>query len=227
MKYDSTYTDTIEVKDGDDGRENPHPKRIETDRLVMRPILEAIEPSDMYELYKKFTDTDRWFNSTMGIPDTYQSTLDYFQTIEELRDDKSDFFYVIEEKDTGDILGQATIEDVDFHAEKCGIGIWIRKDRWGEGISKERAEGLIYSIFESMRIQTVEVQVAKQNDISISAVDSYMQEFGGKYDGCLRNDSITPKHEVISVYVWSITEDEFFDQDSTYQRDPISLPNEH
>jgi len=225
MKYNGIYTDKIKVKSGDNELERPGPRRIETDRLVMKPLLESVEVAEIDELYRKYPETDRWFNGYIGLPNTYQSTLEYFEMIEDLENDRSDFFYLIEDKDTGVPLGQATIEDVDFHAEKCEIGVWIRKDRWNEGISKERAEGLIYSIFKAMKIQTIEVRVAKQNKISISAVDSYMREFGGSYDGCLRNTSITPNYDVVSMLVWSITRDEFLDENSTYTESP-TLPSE-
>lgn len=220
MNYTGVYTDNIFVKTTDDEFKFPSPKRIETDRLIMKPLLENVDPSEMYDLYKRFPDTDRWFNTSMGIPNTYQETIEYFETVQELEDDNSDFFYVIKGKQKNEIIGQATIEDVDFHAEKCAIGVWLRKDRWGEGIAKEKAEGLIYSIFQTMNIQTIEVRVATENKNSISAVQSYIRSFGGQYDGCLRKTSITPKNDVVSIFVWSLTEDEFFDEDSDYNRNP-------
>lgn len=224
MEYERVYTEKLDVKSENRELDTPYPTRIETDRLLMKPLLESVEPSSMYKLYKQYPDTDRWFNTSMGLPRTYGETIELFETIQRLQKEKTDVFYSILEKETGEILGQATIEDIDFDAGKCGIGIWLRKDRWGEGISKERAEGLMYAIFECMEINTIEVRVAKQNEISISAVESYMEVFGGQYDGILRNSSITPKDEVVSMFVWSITAEEFFDNKSDYRREPGKLP---
>lgn len=227
MEYTPSFTETLEVTGPSDEYADPFPEKIVTDRLRFEPLTDAVDPSDMFELYKRNSGTDRWFNTTMGLPETYQQARDLFESIDDLRAACDDMFYVLFERDSNEIVGQATIEDVDFHAGRCGIGIWLRKDQWGKGFSQERAEGLLYAIFTELEIDTVEIRVATENTPSIKAVEKYLSEFGGQYEGCLRNISPTPQLDIIDMYAWSITAEEFFDDDASYKRSPKPLPSDN
>lgn len=218
--YNPSYTSCIKISEQDDHWESLFPKHIETDNLDLQYFADDVPVETALKYFQENSETDKYSTLSYAHPSTYQETLDVYNRIEQMKENNSDMFYSIRLKESNTYVGRATIEDVDLHSGRCGIGVWLRRDFWGQGISQERAEALLYAIFECMPINTVEVLVATENQNSINSVFKYMKEFGGSYEGCMRNKSINANKKPFDKYVWSITEKEFYDEDSDYSSEP-------
>jgi len=213
-EYTGTFTDTIVVENSDEW-ESVFPERIETDELVFSYLLEDATITEAWDFYSSNFGNEKFFNTSWRCPQTYQDTIDTFEDIRGMFESNTDMFYSIRSQ-SGELIGQATIEDVDLHTGRCGIGIWLDESFWGQGLAQERAEGFLYAIFKEMPVDTVEIRVAVENTPSIKSVLKYLDVFGGSFEGCFRNISINPYRERLNMFVWSITETEFFDDDAEY-----------
>jgi RimJ/RimL family protein N-acetyltransferase len=103
------------------------------------------------------------------------------------------------------------------------LEIWIDKDYRGIDLSQARAESLIYIAFEHLGLDIIEVRVVSKNITSIKSVEKYMREFGGSFDGRLRNETHTPNNGVHNTYQWSISKDEFYNNDAEYTNFNLEL----
>lgn len=222
MPYEPVFCDQIEYTH-DFNEDGLFPSVIETDRLVMEPLLESISGSNLLEFYQENEGTDRYFDTDLGLPMDYKEFSEFVDTANTLEEEGSDMFYGIFESESGEFIGQATFEDVDWELGRCAIGIWIRQDFWGEGISQERAEALMYVAFDDLGMDLVEITVVPENENSLRAVEKYISEFGGSFDGRQRHATVTPMQDgVYDVVHYSVTADEFFG-DSTTDTDELFL----
>lgn len=67
--------------------------------------------------------------------------------------------------------------------------IRLRERFWGRGYSGERADALLELAFERFDLECVTVPVHAGNERSKSAVESYVERHGGRYEGLARNDA--------------------------------------
>lgn len=192
------------------------PTQIQTDTLLLKPLLhfDHISKSELFEIYKENAGTDRYFATSNGLPNTYQEFIETLETYQELADDGTDVFYAIyTNDDKKEFLGQGTIEDIIWEGKRCSIGIWLKQDAWGQGISQRRAEALMYTIFDDLDFELVEIAVVPENEKSIRAVEKYIYPLGGSKDGLRRRATPTPTGEIHDVQYYSITADELFSQE--------------
>lgn len=204
------------------------PTRIETDSLLFTPLLD-FDYVTQTELLEVFSDeknkyTDQYFDTKTGNPRTYNDIVEYLTYVEELEEEGTDYFYAIytnTETEGEDFIGLATIELVEWELNRCALGIWLRKEYWGQGISQKRAEAILYAIFDDLDFELVEIHVLPENKKSLRAVEKYVSAFGGAYDGCRRQTTFTPKGEIHDVMYYSISKDEFFSEKTT-EKDDLS-----
>jgi RimJ/RimL family protein N-acetyltransferase len=70
--------------------------------------------------------------------------------------------------------------------------LFLRKRFWGRGYSGERAGALITVIFDRLDLEVVTVTVQPENEKSVSAIETYVDRFGGTREGTLRNFHANP-----------------------------------
>ncbi|MFW5939032.1 MAG: GNAT family N-acetyltransferase [Halolamina sp.] len=90
------------------------------------------------------------------------------------------------EEGAGEFVGSA---DLVFSWEKdlALLAIWLRKPFWGRGYSEERADALLRLAFEELDIGVVAIPLHGENEHSSRAVEKYVERYGGRYEGLLRN----------------------------------------
>ena len=67
------------------------------------------------------------------------------------------------------------------------LGTWLRKPFWGRGYSGERAAALLELAFGYLDLELVSAGYLSGNENSRRAIEKYVERFGGRYDGILRN----------------------------------------
>lgn len=70
------------------------------------------------------------------------------------------------------------------------LGIWLRKPFWGRGYAVERAGRLLELAFDRLDLEVVAVTHDPDNEKSRAAVESYVDRYGGRKEGRIRNDIV-------------------------------------
>jgi len=89
----------------------------------------------------------------------------------------------------GEFAGLAGIS-VEWERKLAGFGTWLRKPFWGNGYSGERAARLLELAFERLDLEVVTVSHDPENDNSRRAIERYVDRFGGRKEGVIRNDIV-------------------------------------
>lgn len=87
----------------------------------------------------------------------------YIQSARAARARRLGFEFVIEEADTGVLLGMTSLHRVDWHRRTAGLGYWVRRSRWGSGIAAEAGMATLEQGFRHHRLHRIEAHVALDN----------------------------------------------------------------
>ncbi|MWV40369.1 GNAT family N-acetyltransferase [Natrialba sp. INN-245] len=112
------------------------------------------------------------------------------------------------EDGAGEIAGAACLI-VDRETQTATPGIWLRKRFWGRGYSGERAAALIELAFDRLDLDLVAIPVEDGNEKSRSAVEGYVERFGGGYDGVIRNATVRPDGRIVDRHRYTITREQY------------------
>ena len=89
----------------------------------------------------------------------------------------------------GELAGLCAL-DTDWDRRLATMGIWLRKPFWGRGYSGERAARLLELAFDRLDLEVVAVTHLPENDRSRRAIEGYVERFGGRREGLIRNDVV-------------------------------------
>lgn len=84
------------------------------------------------------------------------------------------------------IAGQTGLRP-DWDARSTSLSVWLRPPYWGRGYSGERAAAQLQVAFEHLDLEAVAVTHVVDNDRSRRAIERYVERFGGRREGRLRN----------------------------------------
>jgi len=174
---------------------NPFPTEMESERLRYERL--HPESADPYELYQYLhTDAPNVDEITEYVDwQPYRSPKDAVDWIEragEAFEEGEVATYVLRPKDgdeAGDLAGLAGLE-VDWDRQRARLGTWLRKPFWGRGYSGERAGRMLELAFDRLDLSVVVVAHAVDNDKSRRAIRRYVDRFGGREEGRIRNDLV-------------------------------------
>lgn len=78
----------------------------------------------------------------------------------------------------------------DWDKRSAELGTWLRKPFWGQGYSGERAARLLELAFDRLDLELVTVSHDPENEPSRRAIEKYVERFGGRKIGRVRNDIV-------------------------------------
>ncbi|MFC6837604.1 GNAT family N-acetyltransferase [Halomarina ordinaria] len=167
------------------------PETIETDRLS----LERLTTDDVLDLYEHaragaphIDEITRHVN--WDPHETPGETHEFVAAMEEGWDERTHATYVVRTREgeplAGDLGGTTGLE-FDWDRRRAGLGLWLRKPLWGRGYSGERAGALLALAFERLDLDLVYVTHDPENDASRRAIEKYVERFGGRREGTVRN----------------------------------------
>ena len=90
------------------------------------------------------------------------------------------------EDGAGELAGQTGLI-LEWEKDLALLAIWLREPFWGRGYSGERADALLEVAFDDLDLGVVAVPLHADNDRSYRAVERYVERYGGRYEGLLRN----------------------------------------
>jgi RimJ/RimL family protein N-acetyltransferase len=189
------------------------PETIETDRLrLQRFSRETIDTLDLYE-YTAKTDTieEETRYVTWNPHATPKETLDFQTQMEEAWEKRENATYAVFPKDgeprAGEFAGNTGF-GIDWDKRKATLGIWLRKPFWGRGYSGERAGALLQLAFDRLDLELVDVGHVPDNEQSKRAIEKYVEKYGGRHDGVLRNWHLDDG-EPVDMQLYSISQEEW------------------
>ena len=191
------------------------PEQIETERLVLEQL--SREHVDIFEFYQVCSrhepDIEEVTRHLSWEPhETPKQTMDFIAHSEKQFEDGEGATYVIRPREgedgPGEIAG-GTGFDVDWDRRTATLGMWLRKPFWGRGYSGERAAALIEIVFDQLDLELVVVTHHVNNENSRRAIEKYVERFGGRHEGLMRNFSVDPDGTIIDQHRYSISRKEY------------------
>lgn len=168
------------------------PQTLETDRLRLeaaRP--ESVDLDACYQVCSADPGIDTVTNHVTWDPhQTKRETEVFLADCHDRWEAREGAEYVIrpraDEPGAGEIAGFCGME-IDWDTATATLGIWLRKRFWGRGYSGERAEALMRVAFDTLDLSIVAVSHHPENENSRRAIERYIERFGGRREGRLRN----------------------------------------
>ncbi len=189
------------------------PREMESERLRY----ERLHPDDVdpYELYEHakvgapaIDEITRWV--TWDPYETPKEAADWIEARGEAFEANEGATYVLRPREgdrAGEFAGLAGV-GVEWDTRVAGFGTWLRKPFWGRGYSGERAARLLELVFERLDLDLVRVEHDPENEQSEAAIRKYVERFGGRREGRIRNDLVMNGEPRDSV-TYSISKTEY------------------
>ncbi|WP_256297068.1 GNAT family N-acetyltransferase [Haloarchaeobius salinus] len=204
------------------------PRRIDTDRLTLLPSTpEVLDPLAFYRVCSGDPAIDEVTEHLTWEPHaTPKETLEFLEMTREGLDAGEDASYQLYVEpadapgdidgpsprgpyaDTDLVLAGGAGMGIDWDRRTGTLGTWLRKPFWGRGYSGERAAAFVALAFECLDLEVVAVEHVAGNENSRRAIGKYVERFGGRKEGALRNWALKDG-EPVTQHRYSITREEY------------------
>ena len=164
------------------------PETIETDSLVLKPLTEtAVDPFELYDLLAaRRADVTEVFEYVPQNPySTVKEARDQLLKAESAWDDGEAAQYAV--YTTDDALAGYTGLFPEWERRTARIGFILGKPHWGNGYAGECATALTALAFDRLDLEIVAIGHEAGNERSKRAIERFVDDVGGQYDGVLRN----------------------------------------
>ena len=153
-------------------------RRIETERLILRPI-QIDDAQDVFEWAG-----DQEVNKFMPYP-LHNSVSQAEEWIRSLGEDKNEFVFCL--KDTGEVIGGISMSYHDEY-EAYELGYNMKRKYWGKGYATEASKALIQWAYEELGVHDFFAKHANANHASGNVIRKcgfQFEKYGKvtKYDG--------------------------------------------
>jgi len=187
------------------------PDKIESERIIFKKISrDELSPK---KLYKYVSEDAPHINDIVKnlpwVPHRHvKETEDFIKRCEKKWSTRESFSYVMYVDN--EFIGLAGLTP--FWDRKCAeIGLWLRKEFWGNGYSGERADVLIKLVFEELDLDMVYIDHEVDNKKSEKAIKKYVSRYNGQYDGILRNYEYN-SGEIKDVKRYTILKNQYYNK---------------
>ncbi|WP_255195440.1 GNAT family N-acetyltransferase [Halorarius litoreus] len=120
--------------------------------------------------------------------------------------------YVLRPKqgeDGADEFAGTTGLSVDWERQTAELGIWLRPRFWGRGYAGERAARFFDLAFDRLDLALVTVAHDARNEQSRRAIQRYVDRFGGRKEGRLRNGGLRQDGTPYDLVRYSVSREEW------------------
>ncbi|MGI8599455.1 MAG: GNAT family N-acetyltransferase [Chitinophagaceae bacterium] len=119
---------------------------------------------------------------------------------------QSMFSFAIIDKNSGKLIGDSIIKNIDWYVPKAEIGYCITSEFEGKGLMQEVLTALHTFAFEQLGIEKLFLKIATLNHRSFKLAErtGYLQE------GILKNEYRTADGELIDIYYYGLTKCHYF-----------------
>ena len=198
---------------GDSAETGLFPPVIETDRLRLERCCH--QTVDLREYYRICSSDPGIEAVTRFVPwkphEHPKETAEFLDRKERQWENAEKAPYVVRPREgepgAGEIAGQCGLR-LNWDCRSATLSLWLRERFWGRGYSGERAAAMVVLAFERLDLELIAVLHVVGNDNSRRAIERYVDRFGGRRDGLLRN-AIVIDDEPHDQYRYSIFREEF------------------
>jgi len=187
------------------------PTRIETDRLVFERLCH--DDCDPFELSDFFAREDWAEAAADHMPwfqfDTLDEVAEFLDHAEDQWADRDTARYLLRSsEEDGDIVG-TTAFGPEWETRRAGSGIVLATEYWGREYGLERATVFVELTFEQYDLDAFYTTCAAENEPSRRMIEKYVDRYGGRHEGLLRQHSGRPDGDVTDQHRFTITREEY------------------
>lgn len=200
---------SIKFKTGSDENESVFSEYIRTTKIQLNKLdSEHFEHREILKNYEEVTDKD----TVLPVhPDNVKKVHEVFDEVSRDWNNMEGCYYGIVRKRSHEYIGEVSITNIDWQENTAEID--FRLPDKGELVC-ETCKSVSHFCFDVLGIEVVEIESRKSEPVKSEYVDKYIRSFGGEYEGIERKSSTD--QGVVIMNRWSITSDEFYDEESDY-----------
>ena len=186
------------------------PDRIETERLVFERVHpDLVDPFELYELVSRAD----WVDATEHMPWFRLRGLDHVarfveRAVEQWAEGETARYLLRAIEEDGALIG-TTAFGPEWDERRAGTGIVLAREYWGRGYGQERAGVFVELAFERYDLEAFYSTCAAGNERSKRMIESYVERYGGRHEGLLRQHSARPSGEVTDQHRFTIVREEY------------------
>jgi ribosomal-protein-alanine N-acetyltransferase len=186
------------------------PRRIETNRLVFERFdHDTIDPFEFYA----FVTRDDWQGAaTEHMPwfrfQQLDHVMEFIDHAEQQWAEREGARYLLRSKADGEIVG-TTAYGPEWEKRRAGSGIVIAEHYWGREYGVERASVFVELTFERYDLDAYYTTCAAENRPSRRMIEKYVEKYGGRHEGLLRQHSPRPDGSVTDQHRFTILREEY------------------
>ncbi|WP_435063518.1 GNAT family N-acetyltransferase [Halobaculum sp. EA56] len=187
------------------------PERIETDRLRFERI--SHDTADTFELYDLVRREGWREEATTHMPwfrfESVGEVAEFIDTAELQWENHETARYLLRSADENGELVGITAFGPEWDERRAGSGIVLAPEYWGREYGVERASAFVELTFERYRLDAFYSTCARGNDPSRRMIEKYVDRYGGRHEGLLRQHSTRPSGAVTDQHRFTVTREEY------------------
>lgn len=199
------------------------PRRIETDGLLFERFCHRVV--DPFEFYEFVNDEDWQGDATEHMPwfrfQRLDQVAEFVDHAEEQWAEREKARYLLRSTEEGGEIVGTTALCPEWEERRAWSGIVLAKRYWGREYGLERASAFIELTFERYDLDAYYTTCAADNEPSRRMIEKYVERYGGRHEGLLRQHSSRPNGEVTDQHRFSITREEY--EAATEGREPLNF----
>lgn len=187
------------------------PEELETERLRLEQVCrDNVTVEELYAIRgseEEMTSVQRYLPWEKH--ETPKETADLLDRAErEWEAGQAARYLIVPRANDDRIIAGYTKLEVDWNRKTGSLGIWLRKQFWGKGYAGERADSLLEIAFDQLDLEIVVASHHDGNEKSRRAIEKYVDHYGGRYEGLIRNGATTTDGPV-DIHQYSISTGEY------------------
>lgn len=166
---------------------------LETERLILRRY--RIE--DVEEAYRNWMSSKVVTRFLTWTPHaSVEESREYIQSVLDSYANDNIYNWVMELKETGEVIGSIGVNRLKEDIASCEIGYCMSESCWGKGIMAEAFREVIRFLFTEVGVNRIE----SNHDVNNPASGRVMEKCGLRYEGTLRQADRNNQGVCDSIY---------------------------
>lgn len=180
-------------------------KNLETERLILRKV--TID--DAYTAYKNWCGNDNVCKYVLWEKHkSVDETIELYKKWVNDYDDNKTFRWIVELKDTHDLIGTIDVSKSYLKYGSCEIGYCYSEKYWNNGYATETLKAVIKYLFCECEADLINAEFLENNPAS----GKVMEKAGLVYEGRLRSRIVDKNGIRNDLLSYSITREEYYGQ---------------
>lgn len=177
-------------------------KKIETERLILRKFKDE-DALDMYNNWASDSEVTKYLSwpahsSVVITKQIIRMWIDSYNN-------KEHYQWAIELKETGEVIGNISLLEINNSDENCEVGYCIGKAFWNKGVVTEAFSKIIKFAFSEIGFQ----RIAGRHEVDNLSSGRLMEKCNLIYEGTLRKISRDNSSNLVNCKYYSILKDEY------------------